>query len=92
MAPHWDVMKPVHTLLALCLAASVFAPAYAQPIEEVVVTGDPVRLLQVGRNDAAFGLDKPLLETPRAVTLVSDTTIARYGVDGLDSLTDSMSS
>lgn len=87
MAPHWDVMKPVHTLLALCLAASVFAPAYAQPIEEVVVTGDPVRLLQVGRNDAAFGLDKPLLETPRAVTLVSDTTIARYGVDGLDSLT-----
>ena len=36
---------------------------------------------------AAFGLDKPLLETPRAVTLVSDTTIARYGISGVNDLT-----
>ena len=42
---------------------------------------------ETGANDAAFGLDKPLMETPRAVTLVSDTTIARYGIDGVDDLT-----
>ena len=39
-----------------------------------------VHLMQTSADDTAFGLDKPLLETPRAVTVVSDTTIARYGV------------
>src|SRR6185295_16352396 len=34
-----------------------------------------------------FGLDKPLIETPRAITLVSDTTIARYGISGINDLT-----
>ena len=51
------------------------------------MTGDVVHLLQTGANDAAFGLDKPLLETPRAVTLVSDTTIDRYGITGVNDLT-----
>ena len=59
----------------------------AQGVESVTVSGDPVHLLQTGANDAAFGLDKPLLETPRAVTLVSDTTIARYGISGVNDLT-----
>jgi iron complex outermembrane receptor protein len=64
------------------------APAVAQTsIESVTVTGDPVHLLDAGASDAAFGLSKPLLETPRAVTLVSDTTIARYGINGVDDLT-----
>ncbi len=62
-------------------------PAFAQGVESITVTGDPVHLLQVGANTAAFGLDKPLLETPRAVTLVSDTTIARYGIGGVNDLT-----
>ena len=62
-------------------------PALAQDVEQVTVTGDVVRLLDTRANDAALGLNKPLIETPRAVTLVSDTTIARYGVDGVDSLT-----
>ena len=56
-------------------------------VESITVTGDPVHLLQTSANDAAFGLDKPLLETPRAVTLVSDTTIARYGITGVNDLT-----
>jgi iron complex outermembrane receptor protein len=63
------------------------APAFAQGVESITVTGDPVHLLQTGANDAAFGLDKPLLETPRAITLVSDATIARYGVSGVNDLT-----
>ena len=63
------------------------APAFAQGVESITVSGDPVHLLQTGANDAAFGLDKPLLETPRAVTLVSDATIARYGVSGVNDLT-----
>ena len=61
--------------------------AAAQPPESITVTGDVVHLLQTGDNDAALGLDKPLLETPRAVTLVSDTTIDRYGITGVNDLT-----
>ena len=56
--------------------------AWGQGVEAITVTGDPVRLLETRANSAAFGLDKPLIETPRAVTLVSDTTIARYGISG----------
>lgn len=72
----------------LLLAIAVWtAPAFAQGVESITVTGDPVHLLQTGANSAAFGLDKPLLETPRAITLVSDATIARYGIGGVNDLT-----
>src|SRR5471032_2977052 len=75
-------------LAAACWAAPHYAGgARAQEVESITVTGDPVQLLQTLANDTAFGLDKPLLETPRAVTLVSDTTIARYGIDGVNDLT-----
>src|SRR5471032_1060976 len=75
-------------LVAACWAAPHYAGgARAQEVESITVTGDPVQLLQTLANDTAFGLDKPLLETPRAITLVSDTTIARYGIDGVNDLT-----
>src|SRR4051812_30447944 len=62
------------------------AGAWAQGVESIIVSGDPVHLLETRANSAAFGLDKPLIETPRAVTLVSDATIARYGIDGINDL------
>lgn len=71
----------------ILIAALWAAPAFAQEVESVTVTGDVVHLLDTGANQAAFGLDKPLLETPRAVTLVSDTTLDRFGVTGIDGLT-----
>src|SRR6188768_1277015 len=75
----------------LVLAAAGWAvlctDAWAQGVESITVSGDPVHLLDTRVNTAAFGLDKPLIETPRAVTLVSDTTIARYGIDGINDLT-----
>ena len=74
-------------ILVLLAATGWAAPAAAQGVESVTVTEDVVRLLQAGANDTAFGLNKSLLQTPRAVTLISDTTIARYGVEGLDDLT-----
>ncbi|HEU0096445.1 MAG TPA: TonB-dependent receptor plug domain-containing protein, partial [Rhizomicrobium sp.] len=81
------VMKWGLSLLALPIVVFWAAPALAQDVESVTVTGDVVHLLETRANDAAFGLDKPLLETPRAITLVSDTTIARYGITGVDDLT-----
>ena len=74
-------------VLGLLAAVCWTMPAFAQGMESVTVTGDPVQLLQTRANSAAFGLDKPLLETPRAVTLVSDATIARYGITGVNDLT-----
>src|SRR4051812_11791632 len=77
----------MHRVWGLLLLAIWTAPAFAQGVESITVTGDPVHLLQTGANTAAFGLDRPLLETPRAVTLVSDATIARYGIGGVNDLT-----
>jgi iron complex outermembrane receptor protein len=74
-------------LLASALLVFPLA-AKADPVSETVtVTGDRVHLIETKPDDTALGLDKPLLETPRAVTVVSDTTIDRYGVTGVDTLT-----
>src|SRR6478609_3471664 len=85
------------SLSRLTAAALIFAPpffvseaAHAEtPVETVTVTvtGDRAHLIETKPNDTALGLDKPLIETPRAVTVVSDTTIDRYGVMGVDTLT-----
>ena len=66
------------------------SPAFAQiapKTETVTVTGDRVHLIETQADDTAFGIPKPLLETPRAITVVSDTTLDRYGVNGVDDLT-----
>ena len=70
-------------LLSLLLLTTV--PALGQ--ETVTVTADPVRLLDAGPSEAATGLSLPLNRMPRAATQVSETTLARYGVSGLDDLT-----
>src|SRR5215469_13613256 len=70
---------------AIFLLLLLSAPAAAQ--ETVVVTGDAVHLIDTAPDDTAFGIAKPLLETPRAITVVSDTTLERYGVQGVDDLT-----
>jgi iron complex outermembrane recepter protein len=80
-------MKRGLVLLAAAWAALPIMGAWAQGLESVTVTGDPVHLLETRANDTAFGLDKPLIETPRAVTLVSDATIDRYGINGVNDLT-----
>jgi iron complex outermembrane receptor protein len=55
-------------------------------VETVIVTGDQVHLIEIRPDDTAFGIAKPLVETPRAITAVSDTTLERYGVTGVDTL------
>ena len=73
---------------SLVLAAFAGAPALADgTIETVTVTGDRAHLIETHPDDTALGLELPLLETPRAVTAVSDTTLDRYGITGVDTLT-----
>src|SRR5690349_3463549 len=85
MTGYW--LKLISAGLAVFGASAVVTPLWAQGVESITVTGDPVHLLHTSENSAAFGLDKPLIETPRAITLVSDTTIARYGISGINDLT-----
>ncbi len=56
-------------------------------VSEVVVTADKVGLLEKRPSTTVFGLSKPLIETPRAATLVSATNIERYGITTIDQLT-----
>ena len=73
-------MKRLISALLLCAV-----PAWAQ--ETVTVTADPVRLLDGGPSEAGIGLNLSLNRLPRAATQVSETTLSRYGVTGVDDLT-----
>jgi iron complex outermembrane receptor protein len=56
-------------------------------VSEVVITADKVGLLEKRPSTTVFGLSKPLIETPRAATMISDTNIQRYGITTIDQLT-----
>jgi iron complex outermembrane receptor protein len=76
------------------IALVVFAPAARaadeasapNSVSEVVVTADKAGLLEKRPNNTVFGLDKPLIETPRSASLISDVTIQRYGIKTIDDL------
>jgi len=72
---------------ALCGLMAGVTGARAQDVESVTVTGDAAKLIEVSPNGTAFGLPMTLIDTPRAITVVSDTTIERYGITGVNSLT-----
>ena len=74
-------------VMLLASSAPVFAQQMAPQIESITVTGDRAQLIETAPGTAAFGLAKPLTETPRAVTTVSAATMDRYGVEGVDDLT-----
>ena len=67
-------------------APAALAPASSE-VSEVVVTRDKAGLLERRPNNAVFGLDKPLTETPRAASIASALTIERYGISTIDDLT-----
>jgi iron complex outermembrane receptor protein len=68
-------------------AAAAAAPT-ASTVSEVVVTADKVGLLEKKPSSTVFGLDKPLLDTPRSATFVSDVTMERYGITTIDNLVE----
>jgi iron complex outermembrane receptor protein len=87
---------PFRLLLVLALLPLGLSSAMAQAgggqaapesaPETIIVTGDQVHLIELKPDETALGIAKPLTETPRAVTAVSDTTLDRYGVTGVDTL------
>jgi iron complex outermembrane receptor protein len=53
----------------------------------VIVARDKAGLLEKQPSQTIFGIAKPLIETPRSASLVSDLTLERYGVLTLDGAT-----
>jgi iron complex outermembrane receptor protein len=61
------------------------APDNAAP-GEVIVTADKAGLLERRPSSTVFGLRKPLIDTPRSASFISDVTIQRYGVETINNL------
>ncbi|QUD87152.1 TonB-dependent siderophore receptor [Phenylobacterium montanum] len=72
---------------AVTAGAARAADAPPTPATEIVVTADKAGLLERKPSSTVFGLKKPLIETPRAASFVSDLTLDRYGIQTLDKLT-----
>ncbi|WP_411817840.1 TonB-dependent siderophore receptor [Hyphococcus sp. DH-69] len=70
------------------VAFAAVSPAVAQgndeSYDEIVVYADPVGLSEETSSDSVFGVSRSLLETPRSVSIVSDTTMERYGIEDID--------
>ena len=55
-------------------------------LDEIKVFGDPRRVLPNEASTAAFGFSRPLLDTPRAVSYISDETIQLFGLSAVEDL------
>ncbi len=70
-------------MLALCAGAPVFAQ---EPIDEIVVVYDPLEFIELKTSRTVYGLDLDYDEIPRAISAISDETIARFNIDSVDDL------
>ena len=76
----WLTGAAVWVLLGSC--------ANAQAVDEIVVTArDRAGLLEREPSDTVFGLTRPLIETARSASFISDQTLDRFGVQTVDRLT-----
>jgi len=86
--PRWNLP----TLITMLLTTPAVAAAQDDEREDVadlgdiLVTDDPRRLLPNEPTGAAFGFSKPLLETPRSVSTVSEETIDLFGLSAVEDL------
>ncbi|PCI49667.1 MAG: TonB-dependent receptor [Alphaproteobacteria bacterium] len=53
-------------------------------LEDIVVVGDPVGLLENSPTDSVFGLKRSILETPRSISVISAKTMERYSIEDID--------
>ena len=76
---------------ALAAGSAAYAqdtPAVPDPVADVVtVMGDPLRALGSGPSESSFGFAKSLLETPRAVSFISEEQITLFGISTVEDLT-----
>jgi hypothetical protein len=56
-------------------------------LSDVNVTDDPLRALSTEPSASSFGFAKPLLETPRTVSFVSEEQLSKFGIQSVQDLT-----
>src|SRR3954471_16501322 len=92
----WSLAMSIRALLlASAMTLGVAAPglvlaqaAAPSDVDEVVVMArDKAGLLEKQPSTTVFGLEKSLLETPPSASVVSDTTLERFGIETIDGLT-----
>ncbi len=74
-------------LSALIITGAVpqaFAQQADGSVDNITVIADPVGLREERETNSVFGVNRPLVETPRSISVVSDTTMERYGIDNID--------
>jgi outer membrane receptor protein involved in Fe transport len=64
---------------------SGYAAAQDPTVEEIVVTGD-AGLLDNRQSESSFGFSKPLLETPRSISTLSQEAIELFGLTAVEDL------
>ena len=71
--------------MALILApAAGFAQDEEEQLDEIVVVADPAGLGEEQDSDSMFGLQRSLLNTPRSISVISETTMERYSIYDID--------
>ena len=58
----------------------------ATALSLIEVTQDPRRILPNAASSASFGFSKPVLETPRSVSAISEETIELFGLSAVEDL------
>jgi len=89
--PQVDVIGRVALAAALLLGA-VDALAETGPVppagelEEIVVSGDRLDVMQTKPVDSVFGFDKTVLETPRSLTTITNDLLTKTIITGINDL------
>ncbi len=75
--------------MAVSIAVSSFFALSAraqEPVDEIVVIGDPLEFLELESSRSVYGLDLSYADLPRAISAISDETIARFNIETVDDL------
>src|SRR6267142_387093 len=64
------------------LAEPAPAPA-SDSLEEIVVSGDRLSVMQIKPVDSVFGFDKTVLETPRSLTTITNDLLNKTIITGI---------
>ena len=90
MSKHLFLLAGVSSLTlfsaGLARAAEAAASDSGSTVGEIVVTADKAGLLEKRPSSTVFGIDKPLIDTPRSASFVSNLTLERYGILTIDKL------
>ncbi len=71
---------------ALSMMTGVAQAQSAEPIDEIVVIGDPLELIELEGSRSVYGLDLSYADAPRAISAISDETIDRFNIETVDDL------